>query len=171
MSERALAAFKRFSNNMKRIDRLTKLLFGDLGAKPTSFMVYEGVSADIFRMIVVFLHATLEDLVRSLLRPNMTFTFSSANDIDKALRRDGYDPSGLKELKPALDQLAKRRQRIVHHGDLLDRAPDVDSWRFADFWQLMHWNLNVVGALYVLLPAVTEQNELYTKADSCHFEA
>jgi hypothetical protein len=82
-----------------------------------------------------------------------------------------YDPSGLKELKPALDQLAKRRQRIVHHGDLLDRAPDVDSWRFADFWQLMHWNLNVVGALYVLLPAVTEQNELYTKADSCHFEA
>jgi hypothetical protein len=54
MSERALAAFKRFSNNMKRIDRLTKLLFGDLGAKPTSFMVYEGVSADIFRMIVVF---------------------------------------------------------------------------------------------------------------------
>jgi hypothetical protein len=93
----------------------------------------------------------------------MTFTFSSANDIDKALRRDGYDPSGLKELKPALDQLAKRRQRIVHHGDLLDRAPDVDSWRFADFWQLMHWNLNVVGALYVLLPAVTEQNELYTR--------
>jgi hypothetical protein len=97
--DKAMLAHTRYSLNMKRVAGLMALATSNEGQfKPTGFMKYEGISADLFRMIVVFLHATVEDLVRSQVRPNTKFTFSSGPDIDKALRKAGFNPNPLKGL-------------------------------------------------------------------------
>ena len=94
MSEKVSWAHRRFIFNMDRIAGLMKLVTSNEGEfKPTRFMTYEGVSADIFRLIVVFLHASVEDLVRSQLTGKRQFSFQSGSDIDKALKSAGFDPS------------------------------------------------------------------------------
>jgi hypothetical protein len=49
-----------------------------------------------FRFIVVFLQATVEDLVRIQLTNNKKFSFQSGAEIDKALKHAGFDSSSLK---------------------------------------------------------------------------
>ena len=79
---------------MARVAGLMKLATSSDGElRLTGFMTYEGVGADIFRLIVVFLHATVEYLVRSQLPAKRQFSFQSGTDIDKALRRAGFDSS------------------------------------------------------------------------------
>jgi hypothetical protein len=161
--DKALLAHKRYSINMKRIAGLMSLAVSNEGQfKSAGFMKYEGVSADLYRMIVVFLHATTEDLVRSQLQPSAKFTFSSGNDIDKALRKAGFDPDPLKALYPPLTMMARRRIAIVHQADLRDDAEDVQAWDAADLWSLLQWNLAVIAFLYRLLSVVTEPHELFT---------
>jgi hypothetical protein len=119
MIEKVARSHARFNVNMARIAGLMKLVMSDEGQfKPTGFMKYEGVSADILRLIVVFLHAAVEDLVRSQLPDNKSFSFQSGRDIDKAIHRAGFDSSSLKPLYPPLTAMAKRRNRIVHEADL-----------------------------------------------------
>jgi hypothetical protein len=131
--------------------------------KPTGFMTHEGISADLFRMIVVFLHATVEDLVRSHLPPRTRFTFSSGNDIDKALRKAGFDPTPVQALYKPLTVMARRRVVIVHQADLLNDAQDVQPWSVVDLWSLTQWNLTVIAFLYRMLSVVVEPHELFTK--------
>src|SRR6516225_5684178 len=58
MFEKIVRSHRRFNVNMARIGGLMKLVTSDEGQfKSTAFMHYEGVSADILRLIVVFLHA------------------------------------------------------------------------------------------------------------------
>ena len=117
MIEKVIRSHTRFNVNMARIGGLMKLAMSGEGEfKPTGFMQYEGVAADIFRLIVVFLHATVEDLVRSQLPGNKNFSYQSGPDIDKALKRAGFDPSSLKPLYRPLTAMAKRRNRIVHEA-------------------------------------------------------
>jgi hypothetical protein len=49
-----------------------------------------------FRFIVVFLQATVEDLVRIQLPNTKKFSFQSGAEIDKALKHAGFDSSSLK---------------------------------------------------------------------------
>jgi len=94
MFEKIVRSHRRFNVNMARIGGLMKLVTSDEGQfKSTAFMHYEGVSADILRLIVVFLHAAVEDLIRSQLPK---FSFQSGPDIDKALKHAGLDSSSLK---------------------------------------------------------------------------
>jgi hypothetical protein len=130
--------------------------------KPTGFMQYEGVSADIFRLIVVFLHAAVEDLVRSQLPRNKNFSFQSGSDIDKVLKHAGYDSSSLKPLYRPLTAMAKRRNRIVHEADLASHSSTVvEPWSVADVWQMLHWNLAVLAFYYQMLIVLTEPRQVF----------
>ena len=151
---------------MGRIGGLARLLFSDIEQlKPTSFAQYEGVSADILRFTVVFLHATFETLVRSLThQPDKKWSFYSGADIDKALGRSGIDPKPFKSLYPPLTQLAKRRKRIVHDADLSKPTDTViEKWNIADYWQLCMWNLAVLAFYYRLLISTNAASEVDTK--------
>jgi len=66
----------RFYLNMNRITGLVKLIHSDIDSlKPLAPLQSEGVSADILRTIVVFLHATFEDVLRTT---GIAFLFSTA---------------------------------------------------------------------------------------------
>jgi hypothetical protein len=149
-------AHRRFRMNMERIARLMKLAASGEGQfKPVGFWTYDGVTADVYRMIVVFLHSATEDFVRSFLPKKSKFQFSSANDIFGALKRAGYDPAHLEEIKKPLDELAKRRIRIVHYGDMKENAVEIEQWSITDIWLIMQWNISVIVFVHLFLPIVS----------------
>jgi hypothetical protein len=159
----------RFLMNMQRIAGWCKLIWSDVDVlKPTGLFRSEGLRADLLRAIVVFLHATFEDLLRSMaLKKIGKLTFSSGKDIDKSLRNAGLDPAPFKSLYPPLIQMAKRRNRIVHEADLSkksDTAPEV--WGVTDDWQLLMW-LTAVPAFHSLCRSVHHNDrvaqETYSK--------
>jgi hypothetical protein len=119
--------------------------------KPVALFHSEGARAEILRSVVVFLHATVEDFLRSRLpKPNKSLSFYSSADLDKALKRSGIDATPLKPLYPPLTALAKRKNRIVHDADLSNRtATVVEAWGVIDDWQLIMWLL-AVPAFYQL---------------------
>jgi hypothetical protein len=151
---------KRFLLNMRRIARLMTLVFPDVDmSKPSGIFTNEAASADLLRLIVVFLHATFEVLLRSKThRPKKSF-YSRA-DFDKALKQAGIDAKPFKSLYPPLTQMAKRRKRIVHDADLPDSDEAVlEAWNVVDYWQLLMWNLAVVAFYYQMLISTNEANE------------
>src|ERR1035441_1198684 len=111
--------------------------------KPVAVFQSEGVRGDILRSIVVFLHATFEELIRSHSpRAKERFCFYLGSDLDKVLLRSGFDPQRFKSLYPPLTAMAKRRNEIVHHADLPNAADDGSIvWGAADDWQLIMWLL------------------------------
>jgi len=152
----------RFRLNMDRIHGLVKLIQLDIAElKPTGFGRSEGPRAEILRALVVFLHATFEDVLRSRVRPyNKKFTFHSGADIDKCLRRCRLDPSQFRPLYPPLTQMAKRRTRIVHYADLSNQTATVaDAWAVTDEWQLIMWML-AVPAFHSLLTAIDHDDDV-----------
>jgi hypothetical protein len=165
MIEKVIRSHTRFNVNMARIGGLMKLAMSGEGEfKPTPFMQYEGVAADIFRLIVVFLHATVEDLVRSQLPGNKKVSFQSGPDIDKALKRAGFDPSSLKPLYRPLTAMAKRRNRIVHEADLASHSSTVvEPWSVSDIWQILQWNLAVLAFYYQMLIVLTEPRPIFVE--------
>jgi len=147
----------RFQTNMKRVGAMTTFLHSGVETlTPTGFFRSEGVRADILRAVVVFLHAAIEDFIRSHLpRPNKQFTLSSEADIKRALKRLNIDSKPFAHLFPPLTQLAKRRHQIVHQGDLkAGQTGAVSAWEVADNWQLIYWNL-AVSVFYRRLRAAT----------------
>jgi hypothetical protein len=166
-SDRREAAKARFTRNMGRIGAISRFLdSGVEGLEKATPLQSEGVRADILRAVVVFLHATTEDFIRSgLPRPNKKFTFSSAADIQKTLIKVSVDPAQFKDLFPALTQMAKRRIQIVHYADL-PGAPDevISPWKFADDWQLIHWHLTVVAFCYRLRRATGSIGKVEARA-------
>lgn len=151
MSQRRDLLQARFQSNMRRINGLVEhTLIEPL--KPNGLFQSDGVRADILRTIVVFLHASFEDVLRSHLpRQNKKLTFSSGGDLDKALTLSGIDPKPFKHLFPPLTQMAKRRNRIVHNADLSNRTDTVSSsWGIVDDWQLIMWLMAVPAFYYQL---------------------
>jgi hypothetical protein len=66
MNSRDKLMTARFTLNMERIHGLVKLIYSDIASlRPTGAFKSEGPRADILRAIVVFLHATFEDVLRS----------------------------------------------------------------------------------------------------------
>jgi hypothetical protein len=138
----------RFQMNMGRISAITTFLHsGVAGLEHTGLFRSEGVRADLLRAMVVFLHASIEDFVRSHFRkPNKKVSFSSNSDIERALKRLKVAPALFKDLFPPLTQMTKRRHQIVHRADLHDAAGETaNPWEIADDWQLIHWHLAVVA--------------------------
>ncbi len=141
----------RFHLNMSRINNLVNVIFFDIPQlKPTGLFQSEGARADILRAIVVFLPATFEDLLRSYIpKPNKSLSFYSHTDIEKALRLGGIDSKPVQPLYPPLTEMAKRRKRIVHEADLLNRTDTVSkTWNLTDDWQLIMWLLAVMAFYY-----------------------
>jgi hypothetical protein len=166
MFDKIILSHTRFKANMGRITRLMNLAMSDAGEfKAIGFMSYNGLSADIFRLIVVFLHSAVEDLVRSHLPANrQNFSLQSGRDIDKAIKHTGRSPTALASLYPPLTSLARRRNRIVHNADLQADAKNVEPWDIPDVWQLLQWNLTAIAFHYQMLiiftrpePAIIER--------------
>jgi hypothetical protein len=139
---------------MGRINGLVKLIHLNVDElrPPGLFEQSDGVRGDILRAIVVFLHATFEDVLRSYIpKPNKSYSFYSRTDIDKALERCDIDPKPFKSLYAPLTQMAKRRKRIVHDADLSSRTDTImQAWEFADDWQLIMWLMAVPAFYYQL---------------------
>ena len=192
----------RFRTNMRRIDGLTGLVYtGSVPSTPTA-VENDSVRADLFRAIVVFLHATFEDILRTAARERLgvakpevlkdipliglsrfrraerfhlgdlgphrgktvdqliqesvqrhldSESFGSCADVDEILKKMGVDTTPFKSLYGDLDQMMKRRHRIVHEADLPGPQHSAPSqWTIGDDYQLCMWNLAVV-AFYSLL--------------------
>jgi hypothetical protein len=154
----------RFHLNMGRINGLVKLIHLDFDQlkPPGLFQQSDGVRADILRAIVVFLHATFEDVLRTYIpKPNKSLSFYSSTDIDKALKQIGIDAKPFKSLYRPLTQMAKRRKRIVHDADLSNRTNMVsEAWGFADDWQLIMWLMAVPAFYYQLCISIKVANEI-----------
>lgn len=155
MSIRSDLLKARFHLNMGRINGLVTLIFTDPLRQKRLFQS-DGVRADILRAIVVFLHATFEDILRSHLpKQNRKLTISSGAMLAKALTLSGIDAKPFKRLFPPLIQMAKRRHRIVHNADLKNRTDTVSEiWGVVDEWQLIMWLLAVMAFYYQLRTAV-----------------
>lgn len=152
MTSRSELLEARFLTNMSRINGLVRLLNSSDSLKPTKLFQSEGVRADLFRAVIVFLHATFEVLMRGHI-PNQksTVTFYSARDIDKALKQSAIDPEPFQPLYPPLIQLAKRRKQVVHEADLSKRTDTVaGAWGVVDEWQLPMWLMAVPAFYYQL---------------------
>lgn len=171
----------RFHLNMGRINGLVNLIHSDFDQlrPPGLFQQSNGVRADIFRAIVVFLHATFEDVLRTYIpKPNKSPSFYSKTDIDKALKKCGIDTKPFKPLYPPLTQMAKRRKRIVHDADLSNRTDMVsEAWGFVDDWQLIMWLMAVPAFYYQLRISIKVANaievtmyERFRKAMLSHVE-
>jgi hypothetical protein len=145
---------------MKRVADVVKLLMTNEDLKPTRlFSPSDGARGEILRFVVVFLHSSLEVLLRSRLpKPNRSYSFYSASDLEKVLRLSGIDAKPFRALYPPLTQMAKRRNRIVHDADLING--DVETWGIADDWQLIMWNLAVIAFYYQFWVALDETSAL-----------
>lgn len=165
----------RFLLNMSRIHglvRVTQLDQDEL--KPSSLFQSDGISADILRSAVVFLHATFEDVVRSripLPKQGKKWVFYSGSHIDKALKLAGIDARPFETLYPTLTQLAKRRKRIVHNADLPTSAATISAWGLVDTWQLIMWLLAVSAFYYQLCVSMDNATVVEKKAYQNHMDA
>jgi hypothetical protein len=164
MNSRDSLMTARFLLNMERISGLVKLVMSnvDVLKVPALFQSSEGPRADILRAIVVFLHATFEDVLRSQVRrDNKNWAFYSGADIDKVLRKSGVDPSPFKALYPPLSQMAKRRKRIVHEADLAKKTDSAtEAWTIADDWQLVMWLLAVPAFHSLLCMSIDHEDQV-----------
>jgi hypothetical protein len=144
---------QRFNLNIRRVGGVIGLAFKDEKERnPKALLEVTDVSADIMRMVVVFLHASVEDSVRSVVPKGGKFCFYKGTDIDKALGRANLDPAPLKELYPPLDELGKRRNRIVHEADIASRSDTtISEFGPTDLWWLVQWLLATIAFNYMLL--------------------
>jgi hypothetical protein len=173
MYEKVLQAHKRYVINSNRVAGLMTLVMSSTGEmKPKNFMTYSGVSADVIRAIVVFLHATVEDLIRTQIPKNEKFTFQGRGDIEKAMKKIGRSAAPLRRLYNPLTQLARRRTRIVHYGDMPSNSSEpTPDWGIEDVWCLLQWTLAVNAFAYLLLEILTEPNEVFSAKYHAMFKA
>src|SRR5213594_299135 len=161
----------RFYLNMQRLRGLIALLHPGTGPPNAGevALLNDTVRADIGRTIVVFLHATFEDILRTAARQRLATaksdvlehipligtsrssraekfnlgaldahrgktvdqllhesvgdylgrqSFGSVADVERILSQMGLDTAPFKSLFPSLNQMMKRRHRIVHEADL-----------------------------------------------------
>jgi len=152
----------RFTLNMERIHSLVKLIHSGIDPlKATGLGQSSGPRAEILRAIVVFLHATFEDVLRSGSPPHRApLNFNAAADITKALNGWGLETAAFRPLYPALTQMAKRRHRIVHEADLPKKgAPVLADWNVSDEWQLIMWMTAVPTFYWQLHSSLDPGNE------------
>jgi len=167
---------KRFLANMQRANALVEL---GSGRSPGADAVAPEVRDDVLRAAVVFMHATLEDLVRTVgrgLAPSLMEWDRASLGSSQVLRRClvalKLDPKPFEFLFPGLDSLFNRRHDIVHNADLpKDRDEAPKTWSTGDNVLLVFWLIHVLtffhqlwAALYPEDSTYRSQLESYTKA-------
>jgi hypothetical protein len=114
----------RFNGNLERVEHLVALyetLTTGPGRRPVD-------TSDILRSAVVFLHATLEDFLRSLLEWKLPSAqaiadhlersnFNNPGDVSSVLESIGLMRSLLDPYRNKLGPMMKRRHWIVHRAD------------------------------------------------------
>lgn len=166
MYERAERAHKRFVTNLTRIQSLFDVAFTRSSSfDPAGAVAMESVSGDLMRAIVVFLHASTEDYIRTNLRPNYKFTFSGEADVEKACVRHSFDSASLASFLPHLTSLAKRRNHIVHHADLSDSGT-VTEWTIVDTCDVFIWLTAIWGFSWQLMSIVTQPHPNFVERGS-----
>jgi hypothetical protein len=160
----------RFVMNMKRINALVGLV------APRSLAAQsDPLESDICRAVVVFLHATFEDMLRTVGRGRLSGTHTDGSDrywdhlsvssysvVEKALLRMRIDPEPFNFLAPGLDSMMKRRHQIVHDADLpIPTAREAPPWSIADTLLLAYWLLHVVTFNAQLHVSIDPTDELH----------
>jgi hypothetical protein len=109
--------------------------------------------ADLVRAVTVFLHASFEDLVRTLQgRRGKGWSFSGRADLERALGRLSLDPAEFRDLFPSLQSLARTRISIVHYADLRSPNEAPPSPRgMASLWFASYHVLGVGAFFYRLM--------------------
>jgi hypothetical protein len=195
----------RFLFNMRRINRLIALA---PPPKSEGEVESDTLCGDLNRAVVVFLHATFEDLLRTAARQRLDAakwqdfndiplvggraekfnlaaldahrgktvdqliresvdhylnrqTFGSCGDVEDVLRQIGLDSKPFKPLYADLDQLMKRRHRIVHEADLTSPKDSVSPpWTYGDEFQLGLWCVAVLTFHLLLCVSIDPADEL-----------
>jgi hypothetical protein len=182
----------RFLLNMKRVNDLLGLIRPDRAPlKSERELESDTIRGDIARAVVVFLHATFEDLLRTAARQRLDAakwqdlnviplvgssrsgraekfnlgalashrgktvdqlihdsveaylnrrSFGSCDEVEEVLLQIGLDTKPFKHLYTELDQLMKRRHRIVHEADLESPKDSVSPpWTSGDEFLLCLW--------------------------------
>ncbi len=135
--------------------------------------VVDDLEADFQRAALVLLHATVEDLLRSL-HPERrgNWNFNRKSDILKLLKEVDISSVSLEFYLPSLDLLAQRRQRIVHSGDIEDRfATAPPTWKIADTWLCFHWWVVAGAFVYALVDAAIPTTDSHKRLTLAHKEA
>lgn len=156
----------RFELNMGRLADLVRLVTSGRLPKGSKPFERTGVGADISRAIVVFLHATFEDILRTVGtakrgRNAKVESFGSWPPVKRILEQIGLDPTPFEDLKPPLKAMMERRHRIVHRADLSNpRDRTSATWTIADEWQLIMWLLTVVTFYSLLCVSMNPANDI-----------
>ncbi len=203
---------------MERIAGLVKLGFSDVvPMNSTAIFQFEGARSDILRTVIVFLHATFEDVLRTIARQRLALaesrildniplvgisksgrpekfslgalhahrektvdqliqesveryldkeSFNSSTDVAVILRQMGIDPSHFDGLYPYLDQMMRKRHRIVHEADLASPKDSASPpWSMlGDSLNLLFWLFTVMtfyAQICVLIDPTDEVTRLY----------
>jgi len=145
---------QRFRHNMRRVGALTKLVYR--GDEPDTFEL-DGASADICRAVVVFMHATFEDMLRTVARERIPqhATYSHLKDIPLA--------STTRPEKFHLGDLGKFRDKTVVEvvqqsvGEYLDRESFNSCRMVDDLLGQMGLNSEPFKSLYADLDAMMKR--------------
>jgi hypothetical protein len=88
-------------------------------------------------------------------------SINSCADVDKLLQQSGLEARPFRRLYPPLNQMMKRRHRIVHEGDLAGATARVsEAWGIADTLQLTIWLLAVPAFHSLLCMSIDPTDEL-----------
>jgi hypothetical protein len=186
-------SYFRFLTNLQRANRL--YLVTTLG-QMDSLEGFFRIGDDVCRSSVVFLHAALEDYLRSVGNHRLPFaskevineiplvslegvhpnkfllgellpyrnivvgevvaesvkkhllrrSFTSYDEVRSFIAKIQLDSAPFEQYRDAIDQMMKRRHKIVHESDLVrDGSPTPNQWSDADHQSLLTWT-NAVTA-------------------------
>src|ERR1017187_6771615 len=125
----------RFRLNMDRINGLVKLVFSDIEPlKRTEPLQTGGARADILRMIVVFLHATFEDVLRTMARKRLAAASSQVLNLiplvgtSRSGRAEKFHLGALNEHRgKTVDQLIQESVESHLDGEHFGSCGDVND--------------------------------------------
>jgi hypothetical protein len=153
---------ERFYINMRRVGAVIGLIHSG-----NATIVNDGLRGDLGRVLVVFLHATFEDVLRTAARQRVVGrklkrnTFGAWGDVTKVLHQMGLDLTPFKSFCPALRQLMMRRHSIVHEADLPTPTKGAcPPWSIADDFLVTMWMLSVMAFHAQLCVSIDPSNEV-----------
>lgn len=110
-------AYAQFFSNIIRAHRLLEACGSHTRIDEQGQKNLDQAGDDIARNAMAFLHTTFEVFLRDIAR-NRKGTYSTMQEVEKALKSQGIDYSHQSKYLPSIAEMMKRRQKIVHHADL-----------------------------------------------------
>jgi hypothetical protein len=105
---------------------------------------------------------TVDDLIQESVENFLDReSFGSCADVEEVLTQIGLDAAPFKPLYADLDQMMKRRHRIVHEADLPSPKDSVSApWAMGDDFNLIIWLLVVLAFYAQLRVSIDPADEL-----------